>query len=60
MMFYMKGMFEGLTSPIIYLELIFVFMVVDFWMTKNITGRQMLGVRWYFGDDEYGVERFKF
>lgn len=59
-MFYLKGLLIGLTSNLIYMELLFIFIVVDFWMTKNVNGRQMLGVRWYFGDDEYGVERFKF
>ena len=54
-MFYLKGLLQGLTSRLIYMELLFIFIVVDFWMTKNIIGRQMLGIRWYFGDDEYGV-----
>lgn len=41
-------------------ELISIFLVVDFWVTKNINGRKMIGIRWFFENDEYGVERFKF
>lgn len=41
-------------------ELIVIFIVIDFWMTKNINGRKMIGIRWFFENDQYGVERFKF
>ena len=46
-------------TDLLVVELIFLFIVFDFWTTKNINGRRMIGVRWFFDDDEYGVERFK-
>jgi hypothetical protein len=36
-------------------ELIVVFIVIDFWVTKNINGPKMVGIRWFFQNDEYGV-----
>jgi len=41
-------------------EIIVIFVVIDFWLTKNVTGRKMIGLRWFFENDQYGVERFKF
>jgi hypothetical protein len=41
-------------------QLIVVFIVIDFWLTKNVNGRKMIGIRWFFENDQYGVERFKF
>lgn len=41
-------------------ELIVIFVIIDFWLTKNVTGRKMIGLRWFFENDQYGVERFKF
>jgi hypothetical protein len=41
-------------------ELIIIFVVIDFWVTKNVNGRKMIGIRWFFENDQYGVERFKF
>lgn len=41
-------------------ELIAIFVVIDFWFTKNIAGKQMIGVRWFFQNDEYGTEKFMF
>jgi hypothetical protein len=34
--------------------------IVDFWFTKNICGRGLLGLRWYFDEDPYGVWRFMY
>lgn len=42
------------------IELFLLALVVDFWLTKNIVGRKMIGLRWSFDDDQYGIERFKF
>lgn len=53
-------MFAAMLTEQIVIELILIFIVVDFWFTKNINGRKMLGLRWEFGEDEYGVERFKY
>lgn len=41
-------------------QLTAVFVVVDFWYTKNVNGRRLLGLRWFFGEDEFAVERFGF
>lgn len=37
-----------------------MFAVFDFWFTKNVTGKRLLGVRWYFDTDEWGTEKFFF
>ena len=37
-----------------------VLAVLDFWLTKNFIGKRLLGLRWYFDVDEYGVEKFFF
>lgn len=34
--------------------------IVDFWFTKNVLGRGLIGLRWFFGEDENGVERFMY
>ena len=41
-------------------ELIAIFAVFDFWFTKNINGRRMIGIKWYFENDRSGVEKFTF
>jgi len=41
-------------------ELIAVVAVIDFWFTKNVNGKKLLGVRWFFDEDEYGTEKFMF
>lgn len=33
--------------------------VADFWWTKNITGRKLVGLKWGFEEDRAGNERFK-
>lgn len=44
----LKGLMTGLVGNMIVVELILIFVVVDFWFTKNITGRKMAGLRWSF------------
>ncbi len=56
----LKGALQTITGKILIIELILIFIVIDFWLTKNVTGRRMIGLRWSFDDDQYGVERFKF
>lgn len=53
---YLKELIGGNVTD----ELIIIFVVIDFWLTKNVTGRKMIGLRWFFENDQYGVERFKF
>jgi hypothetical protein len=40
--------------------MIAIFAVVDFWFTKNVNGKRLLSLRWFFDDDEYGTEKFMF
>jgi len=32
-------------------EIILVLAVIDFWLVKNVIGRKILGVRWFFEAD---------
>lgn len=41
-------------------QLTAIFVVVDFWFTKNVNGRRLVGLRWFYGEDEHAVERFMF
>lgn len=41
-------------------ELVILFVVLEFWFTKNIVGKRMIGARWFFGKDQFGVERLMF
>jgi len=50
-----RSMFATFFSNVVIYELIAIAVVLDFWFTKNITGKKMLGVRWYFENDEYGT-----
>ena len=50
-LYLLAGVFDALFSKVIVNELIVIFVVVDFWFTKNITGRKLLGIRWSFDDD---------
>lgn len=51
----LKGAFTPIVGKILIIELILIFIVIDFWLTKNVTGRRMIGLRWSFDDDQYGV-----
>lgn len=44
----LKGLFVPLLGKTIIIELILIFVVLDFWFTKNINGRKMTGLRWAF------------
>jgi len=33
---------------------------LDFWVVKNITGRFLIGFRWWNEYDEYGLEKVVF
>jgi hypothetical protein len=30
-------------------EMVMIFIALEFWVTKNYTGRKMLGYRWFYG-----------
>ncbi len=59
-MYLFESTFTKLIGEIVVNQLIIFFVVIDFWMTKNVNGRRMIGVKWYYENDHYGIERFKF
>lgn len=50
---------KALLSEIFLSELVISLVVFDFWLTKNISGRLLVGLRWWLDEDEYEVERLK-
>jgi hypothetical protein len=50
---------QPLLSEIFLNELIIALVVFDFWLTKNICGRLLVGLRWWLDEDEREVERLK-
>jgi hypothetical protein len=38
-------------SEIIGKQLIFVFAVFDFWFVKNVSGKKLISLRWFFQSD---------
>lgn len=45
---FFRNFFTGLFGKIVLIELVLLFVVLDFWLTKNVTGKKMLGIRWAF------------
>lgn len=41
---------KSLTS----LEIVVIFAAIDFWIVKNVTGRLLVGLRWWVDFDEEG------
>lgn len=41
-------------------QLATLFIVVDFWFTKNYCGPKMIGLRWFFKQDIGGKDRFHY
>jgi hypothetical protein len=58
MVFLFRGMFTTLFNGLVLNEMMVVFVVLDFWLTKNFNGKRMLGIKWYFDVDGYGSEKF--
>ena len=54
-LFLFRGLFSTLFNGLVLNELMVVFAVLDFWVTKNFTGKRLLGIRWYFDVDEHGT-----
>ena len=46
----------ALGSEILSFVIIIVFAAVDFWTVKNVTGRILVGLRWWSEIDENGNE----
>lgn len=51
MLFYFDEIFVELVSIVVTAELTIVFIIVDFWFTKNVNGRRLIGIRWFFSED---------
>lgn len=54
-LFLFRGLFSTLFNGLVMNEMMVVFAVLDFWVTKNFTGKRLLGIRWYFDVDEHGT-----
>jgi hypothetical protein len=54
-LFVMRSVLSLIFSSLLVNELIAIFIVVDFWLTKNVVGKKMIGVHWFFSNDEYGT-----
>lgn len=56
--------FEDITDKFLNMifsaEVIVIFVIMDFWLTKNGIGPGLIGYRWYFGEDAYGTARFMY
>jgi hypothetical protein len=47
-------------SSIITFILVIMFSSLDFWVVKNITGRLLVGLRWWSEVDKNGKESWRF
>ena len=59
-LYVLRAFFGSIFSELVVNELVAIFVVADFWCTKNVAGKKMLGLRWFFENDEYGTEKFMF
>lgn len=46
-----KGLFAAMFSDLVMNQLLAIFVVIDFWFTKNVTGKKLIGIRWFFQND---------
>jgi hypothetical protein len=54
-------LFVGLLTPnVITFILVLVINAIDFWVVKNVTGRLLIGLRWWTDSNEKGNEVWKF
>jgi hypothetical protein len=44
----LRRILTALLSKTAVIEIVLLFVVIDFWLTKNIIGRRMIGMRWGF------------
>lgn len=54
-LFLFRGLFTTMFSGLVINEFIAIFVVIDFWFTKNVNGKRLLSLRWFFDDDEFGT-----
>lgn len=50
-LFYFEEIFDELITELGTDELTVLFVIVDFWFTKNVNGRRLIGLRWFFAED---------
>ena len=43
---FLRSFLAPLITKTVVVELVLLFVVLDFWLTKNIIGKRMIGVRW--------------
>jgi hypothetical protein len=55
--FYMGNLFFGSAFSFILIVLCSAF---DFWVVKNVTGRKLVGLRWWVEHDPKGKEKYVF
>jgi hypothetical protein len=49
-----------MTSSFNVLMIVVIAAAVDFWVVKNLSGRLLVGLRWWIDFDENGEERWQF
>lgn len=42
------------------LVIVVIMAAIDFWIVKNVSGRLLVGLRWWIDFDENGEEQWKF
>lgn len=47
-------LFSWFLNPLTVAELVIIIAAVDFWVTKNLAGRLLVGLRWWVDFDEQG------
>lgn len=48
---WLRGILAPFITKTIVIELILLFVVIDFWLTKNVTGKKMIGMKWGFEEN---------
>lgn len=49
-----------ITTPFNVLMIVVISAAVDFWIVKNLSGRLLVGLRWWIDFNESGEETWKF
>jgi hypothetical protein len=44
----LRALLIPLITQTVLIELVLLFVVLDFWLTKNVTGKRMIGLKWGF------------
>jgi hypothetical protein len=58
-LFLLSSPLQSLFGALTLNQLIILLTVIDFWYTKNISGRRLVGLRWWLEEDENEIERLK-